>query len=122
MRQRSGIKAPEKIEAYERLASLLREGGGSDDPRTADKMMDEMVLSSPEDYHVYVAQGPIPAPVWRIGRQGRHRKGVSLAGEQPPVCLEMAREAEADHDQDQAQKSLMRVWKKYPTQCSFSRN
>ncbi len=55
-------QAPEKIDAYERLASLLRQPNRLNKPQAADQVIDAMVWSAPDDYHVYVAQ-PIPPPV-----------------------------------------------------------
>ena len=73
---------PRKIEACQRLAALLREASRLNDPKAADQVVDDMVRSSPEDYHVLPGARSLSSPVWPAGCQRRHREGIETDGRQ----------------------------------------
>ncbi len=111
--------APEKIAAYERLATLLRDPKGPNDPQAADDMMDEMVWSASKDYDVYVARARYRRQFNLPGARDDIEQALSKAGEQPQVYLELAREAETNSDQDQARRILNTGLKKSPTSVAM---
>ena len=47
--------APQKIEACERLATLLRDRLGQ--PKEADKVIEKLVTDDPKNYRVYLHEG-----------------------------------------------------------------
>ena len=55
--------APKKIDAYQKLAALLRDPDRLNDPKAADQAIEEMVLSAPENYQVYLGARSLSPPV-----------------------------------------------------------
>jgi cellulose synthase operon protein C len=101
--------APQRIEAYQRRAILLRDQLGQRDE--ADELIDEMVESDPENYQVYLARGRYrpPSEIQRAGEDFqealkalKHSSGEGRVD----VILEIARVAEKEKGHDAARKIL----------------
>ena len=113
--------APQKIDAYQRLASLLRDPNGHNNPKAADKKIDEMIKSSPKDYKAYLARARYRHRFGLPGAKADSEKALNLAGDQPEVFLEMAKIAETEVGkkvpaaQEEARKILAAGLKKIPT-------
>ena len=88
--------APEKIEAYQRIATLLRRPDRLNEPDAADQVIEDMVLSSPEDYRVYLAAAvTVDSLACRDKGRADFEKALKLADDQPETFLEMAKTAAA---------------------------
>ncbi len=68
---------PEPIEAYKRLATLLR--GQLKQPAEADKVIDEMVRSAPKNYLVYLVRGRYLRDVGLPASEADFKRRWSLA-------------------------------------------
>ena len=83
------IKAdgPRKIEASQRLASLLRRPDRLNDPKAADQVVDEMVQASPDNYQVYlVSAGVIVASMGCPMPERTSRRRSSWPATSPSSC------------------------------------
>ena len=69
--------APQRIEAYQRCASLLRSQLGQ--PKEADQMIEEMVKSAPDNYLVYLERGRYRRQFGLSGSGADFRKALELA-------------------------------------------
>ena len=109
--------APEQIEAYQRLAFLLR--GPLDQPKEADKAIEAMVQSAPKNYLVYLARGRYRRQ-FRLPESGADfQKALELAEASPDVCLEMAKTAVAESRYDEARRILEDGLKKTPASAAI---
>ena len=90
------LQAPRRIEAYQRLATLLRDRLKR--PQDAEKAIEKMVKSDPENYHVYLARGhfrlstPVPSQRDSLVAAAKQdfQKALELSSSAPDVYLEMA--------------------------------
>ena len=98
--------APRKIDAYERLAFLLRNPNGLNDPQAGDSAVDEMVQSAPDDYHVYLARARYRRQFGLPDAKGDIEKALKLAGDRPEIVLEMADAAGITTGPDEARRIL----------------
>jgi cellulose synthase operon protein C len=98
--------SPRKVEAYQRLATLLRRPDRLSDPKAADQVVDAMVQSSPENYQVYLARGRYRRQYGLPGARVDIEKALKLAGDKPEIVLEMAGAAVAESGQDEARRIL----------------
>jgi tetratricopeptide (TPR) repeat protein len=99
--------APQRIEAYQRRAILLRDQLGR--PDEADKLIEAMVESDPKNYQVYLARGRYRRPT----ETQRAKADFEEALNQHPsgagrvdVILEKSRVAEKEEGHDAARKIL----------------
>lgn len=102
--------APQRIEAYQRLATLLR--SQLDQPKDADQAIEEMVKSAPENYLVYLERGRYRRQFGLPGSGVDFRKALELAGSSPDVYLEMAKTAELESGYDAAREIFQMGLKK----------
>jgi cellulose synthase operon protein C len=111
---REAIKnnAPQRIEAYQRLATLLRSQLGQ--PKDADQAIEEMVKSAPENYLVYLERGRYRRQFGLPGSGVDFRKALELAEGEPDVYLELAKTAEAESGYDSARQIFELGLKKAP--------
>ena len=107
--------APQKIEAYQRLATLLRDPARLNDPKDADQVIEEMVQSSPRNYLVYLGRGRYRRQFNLPDSKADFEKATKLAGEEPETFLEMARTVDKESGYDEARKILDAGLKKIPT-------
>ena len=107
--------APQKIEAYQRLAAILADPDRLKDRAAADQTIEEMVRSSPENYVVYVERGRYRRQFRLPGSKADFEKALKLADNKPEIYLELARIAEAQDGNDAAEKSLEAGLHKSPT-------
>ncbi len=98
--------SPRKIEACQRLATLLRRPDRLNDPKAADQVIDEMVQSSPDNYQVYLARGRYRRQYGLPDARNDIEKALKLAGDKPEIVLEMAGAAATESGQDEARKIL----------------
>jgi cellulose synthase operon protein C len=98
--------APQRIEAYQRLAILLRDQLGQ--PKKADELIEEMVKSDPKNYQVYLARGRYrrPSEIQRAGEDFQEALKHSSGEGRIEVQLEIARVAEKQSGLDAARKIL----------------
>ncbi len=103
----SSIKhnASERLEASQYLAILLRDK--LDRAKEADRIVDEMVKSAPEDYRAYLGRGRyLEGSKDKKGAADDFRKALELAPDRPEVYLEVARAAERDSGPEAACRVL----------------
>jgi cellulose synthase operon protein C len=98
--------APQKIDAYERLAFLLRSPNRVNDPKAGDSAVDEMVRSAPDDYHVYLARARYRRQFGLPDAKADIEKALKLAGDRPEIVLEMADAAGIASSPDEARRIL----------------
>ena len=103
---------PQRIEAYQRCATLLRSQLGQ--PKEADQTIEEMVKSAPDNYLVYLERGRYRRQFGLPGSGADFRKAQSLASSSPDVYLELAKTAEAESGYNAAQEVLENGLKKAP--------
>ena len=97
--------APQRIEAYQRCATLLR-GGELGRPKDADQTIEEMVKSAPDNYLVYLERGRYRRRFGLAGSEGDFRKALDLANSSPDVYLELAKTVEAKSGYEAAREIL----------------
>ena len=114
-RQAIGNNAPKRIEAYQRLATLLR--SKLDQPKEADQSIQEMVDSAPDNYLVYLARGRYRRQFGLSGSKADFQKASELAEGSPEVYLEMARIAEAESGYKAAREIFELGLKKAPARA-----
>ena len=102
-RQAIEHNAPQRIEAYQRLATLLR-SQDQPQPKAADQAIEEMVKSAPENYLVYLERGRYRRQFGLPGSGADFQKALELAGDKPDVYLEMAKTAEAQSGYEEARQ------------------
>jgi cellulose synthase operon protein C len=98
--------APRRIEAYQRLATILRRPDRLNDPKAADQLIDEMVQSSPDNYEVYLVRGRYRRQYGLPNSRDDIEKALKLAGDKPEIVLEMAGAAATESGADEARKIL----------------
>ena len=109
--------APQQIEAYQRLATLLR--GQLNQPTDADQAIEEMVQSAPKNYLVYLERGRYRRQFDLPESGADFRKASELAEASPEVYLEMAKTVETDSGFDTARKILEDGLKKAPASAEI---
>ena len=98
--------APKKIDAYLRLAALLRDPDRLNDPKAADQAIEEMVQSAPQNYQVYLARGRYRHR-FKLPESRSDFEGVlTLADNKPDIYLELARIAEVQGGNEAAKRVL----------------
>ena len=102
------IKAdgPRKIEAYQRLATLLHQPDRLNDPTAADQIIDEMVQSSPDNYQVYLVRGRYRRQYGLPNARDDIAKVLKLAGDKPEIVLLDGRGRGDRSGPDEARKIL----------------
>lgn len=98
------LKAPEQLQASERLAILLRDKLGR--AAEGDKVANEMVLSAPKDYRSYLGRGRYRGLANLPGAGDDFRKAQKLAPERVDVCLALAQATERESGLDAARQVL----------------
>ena len=118
---RKAIKhdAPQQIEAYQRLATLLRPADRLNNPKTADQAIEEMVRSAPKNYLVYLARGRYRRQFGLPESGADFREGAGAGRGTPEVYLEMARTAETESGYDAARQILEDGLKKAPASAEI---
>ena len=109
--------APQQIEAYQRLATLLR--GQLNQPKDADQAIEEMVQSAPKNYLVYLERGRYRRQFGLPESGADFQKALELAEATPEVYLEMAKTAETESGYDAAQQILEDGLKKTPASAEI---
>ena len=109
--------APQQIEAYQRLATLLR--GQLNEAKDADQAIDKMVKSAPKNYLVYLARGRYRRQFSLLGSRADFQKALELAEGASDVYLEMAKVAETESGYDAARQILEAGLKKAPTSAGI---
>jgi cellulose synthase operon protein C len=111
---RKAIKynAPQRIEAYHRLATVLR--SQLDQPKDADRAIEEMVNSAPDNYLVYLERGRYRRQFGLGGSEVDFRKALELAEGSPDVYLELAKAIETESGYDAAREIFEKGLKKAP--------
>jgi cellulose synthase operon protein C len=122
-------KAPQRIEAFRRRASLLR--NRLDKPDEADRVIEAMVKASPDSYRVYLERGRYRLsleaknedPPSRQSRLSKARtdfeQAKTLASREPEVYLELAQVAENESRYDDARQILEEGQKYVPESAAF---
>jgi predicted Zn-dependent protease len=87
-------KAPERLEACQHLATLLRERLGQ--PDQADQVIEAMVQSDPRNARVYLERGRYRRRFGLRGADVDFQKALQQTPLDPEIYLEMARAAESD--------------------------
>jgi cellulose synthase operon protein C len=115
--------APQRIEAYQRLATLLR-NQDQPQPKDADQVIEDMVKSAPENYLVYLERGRYRRQFSLPGSGDDFRKALELAESKPDayredkeacqIILELAKTAEVESGYNAAQEVLEKGLKKAP--------
>ena len=85
---------PDRLEAAERLAALIRENEKLGKPEDADKVIDEMVKADPSNYRVYLVRGHYRSRFNLEGAEDDFQKSLELAPDQPEIYKEMSQLAE----------------------------
>ena len=93
---------PDRLEAYSRLASLLRDR--QDDEEGADEVIEAMVNSDPQNYRVYLYHGRYLAPSDLAGAKKDLLKAVELAPAESEVYLELANLVEKESSSDEVKR------------------
>ena len=109
--------APQQIEAYQRLATLLR--GQLNQPKDADQAIEDMVQSAPKNYLVYLERGRYRRQFGLPGSGADFRKASGVCGGSPEVYLEMAKTAETESGYDAAREILEDGLKKAPASAEI---
>jgi cellulose synthase operon protein C len=104
--------APQRIEAYQRLATVLRSQLGQ--PKDADRAIEEMVNSAPDNYLVYLERGRYRRQFGLGGSEVDFRKALELAEGSADVYLELAKAIETESGYDAAREILEKGLKKAP--------
>jgi tetratricopeptide (TPR) repeat protein len=87
--------APQRLEAYQRRASLLRDP--LEQPKQADEAIEAMVRSNPESYQVYLERGRYRSRFGLPGAKDDFQAALKRAPDEPEIYLEMARVVEVDN-------------------------
>ena len=85
-------RAPERLDAAQRLAALLRDPLSK--PEEADRVIEEMVQSDPQNYRGYLERGRYRRRFDLKGAEGDFQKALELAPDQAECYLEAAQLAE----------------------------
>ena len=109
--------APEQIDAYNQLATLLRVQLKK--PLDADTAIKEMVRSAPKNYLVYLARGRYRHEFGLPESGADFKKALELAEGSPDVCLELAKTAVAESRYDEARQILEDGLKKTPASAAM---
>ena len=104
--------APQRIEAYQRRATLQR--GRLNQPKDADQTIEEMVKSAPDNYLVYLERGRYRRRFGLAGSAVDFRKALDLAESSPEVYLELAKSVEAESGYDAARQIFEMGLKRAP--------
>jgi tetratricopeptide (TPR) repeat protein len=123
-------RAPQRIEAYQRRARLLR-GDELDQPEEADRLIKAMVDADPDNYQVYLArwryrlslaaktEDPSSRQSLLSDAQSDFDEAVKRASGEPEVCLELAKIAENKSQYDEAVRILEEGLKVAPTSAAL---
>ncbi len=111
---RSAIEhgAPERLDAAQRVAALLRDRLGR--AEEADRVIEAMVQSEPKNYRVYLERGRYRHRFDLKGAEDDFRKSMELAPDQPDTYLEAAQLAQRKSGLDAARQLLDRGLKMVP--------
>ena len=109
--------APQRIEAYQHMANLLRER--LKQPVDADRAIESMVQSAPKNYLVYLLRGRYRRTFGLDGSGADFQKARDLAAAEPDVYLEMAKTAESESKLDEARQILETGLKNAPAAASL---
>ncbi len=96
--------APERLDAAQRLAALLRDPLGR--PEEADRVIEGMVQADSNSYRVYLERGRYRQRFDLKGAADDFQKALELAPEQPETYLEAAQLAERKSGLDAARQVL----------------
>ena len=107
--------APKKIDAYLKLAALLRDPDRLNEPKAADQAIEEMVQSAPENYQVYLARGRYRRQFNLPDSRSDFEKALKLADNKPDIYLELAKIAESQGGSEAAKRVLETGLTKLPT-------
>ena len=110
--------APQRIDAYQRCATLLR-GDELSRPKDADQTIEEMVKSAPDNYLVYLERGRYRRRFDLAGSEGDFRKALDLAESSPAVYLELAKTVEAKAGYEAAREIFEIGLKKTPASAEI---
>jgi tetratricopeptide (TPR) repeat protein len=99
-----GQRAPQWIEATQRLANLLRGQLGKSDE--ADRLIDAMVAAAPDNYQVYLERGRYRRHFRLPGADADFRTALKSVPDEPQVYRELATLAEAKSNYDEARRVL----------------
>jgi cellulose synthase operon protein C len=111
--------APQKIEAYKRLAILLRDPERLNEPKDGDRVIEEMVRSSPDNYRVYLERGRYRRQFGLPDSRADFEKALQLADNEPETYLEMAKTVEQKPGYDEAATILNAGLKKIPAAAAL---
>ena len=85
-------RTPERLEASQRLAALIRENEKLGKPEDADKVIDEMVKADPVNYRAYLERGHYRHRFNLEGAAADFQKSLKLARDQTEKSPELARD------------------------------
>jgi tetratricopeptide (TPR) repeat protein len=111
--------AQQKIEAYARLANLLRSPERLNDPKAGDKAIEEMVKSAPDNYAAYLARGRYRSKFNLPGSRADFEKALTLADDKPEIYAELSRIAESELGYLEAKKILETGLSKFPASAEL---
>ena len=105
-------EAPERLDASQRLAALLR--GPLGQPEEADHVIEEMVKAGVGNYRVYLERGRYRRRFDLKGAEEDFQKALELGKDQPETYLEAAQLAEQKSGLDAARQILDKGLEKAP--------
>src|SRR5262249_29417104 len=105
-------KAPERLEAYQRRAALLR--GPLNRKDEADKVIEAMIKSDPNDYRVYLGRGRSGHRFGLPAARDDFQRARQLAPSEPEIYLELAQMDRAAYRVDAARQTLEAALKGVP--------
>jgi tetratricopeptide (TPR) repeat protein len=85
-------RTPERIEASQRLAALIRENEKLGKPEDADQVIDDMVKADPGNYRVYLERGHYRHRFNLEGAAADFQRSLKLARDQAEKSPELARD------------------------------
>jgi tetratricopeptide (TPR) repeat protein len=97
-------QAPERLEAYQRHAALLR--GSLNQKGEADQAIETMVQSDAKNYQVYLERGRYRNRFGLPGARDDFQQARQLAPQVPEIYLEMAQMEQAQSRADAARRAL----------------
>ena len=107
--------ATKKIDAYQLLATMLRDPARLNDPKAGDEVIEQLVASFPNDYLAYVARGRYRLRFKLAGTKADFERRVTLASDKPEIYLELVKYAESDGREGEAKQILETGLSKLPT-------
>ena len=97
---------PDRLEASQRLAALIREDEKLGEPEDADEVIEDMVKADPKNYRAYLGRGKYRRKFNLEGAEGDLQKSLDLAPDQPEIYVDMAQLAERSRVLDEARRIL----------------